>query len=126
MGGRAGQYTLVCFWGTRCGPCRWQTPYVKQAYEQLGDRIAFVSVAANDGPERVAQYVEANGLEWPQVIEPSQESGSKRASRTYGVMGYPSLLLIGPDGTIVVGAENASRLRNAALLETLAEFVGES
>ena len=36
---------LINFWATWCGPCRNEFPFLNEAYEKYGDRVAFIALS---------------------------------------------------------------------------------
>lgn len=92
-----GKYILVDFWASWCGPCRGETPNMKEIYKKYkGDKFEIVGVAVWDKPEDTQKAIAEDKVEWPQIIN-AQEIPTKM----YGVRGIPHIMLIGPDGTIL-------------------------
>ena len=92
-----GKYILVDFWASWCGPCRGETPNMKEIYKKYkGDKFEIVGVAVWDKPEDTQKAIAEDKVEWPQIIN-AQEIPTKM----YGVRGIPHIILIGPDGTIL-------------------------
>jgi thiol-disulfide isomerase/thioredoxin len=117
--GLGNSYVLIHFWGTWCGPCHGEIPFLVEAHERFGDQIQFVGVAVDDDEQAVRQYVAEHGLTWPQVLIPNDYPNTDELVSSFGVRGYPTQYLIDPDGSVVVGAEQRMRLRGSRLLETL-------
>lgn len=69
---------------------------VAQAARQYEGKVAFVGMGSRDGLGRLADFVDEHGLSgFPQVAD---ESGALRAR--LGVVGQPTWLFIGADGTV--------------------------
>ena len=52
---------LVDFFAEWCGPCKVQTPILKQAKDTLGDRIRIIKIDVDKNPE-VAQHFHVQGV----------------------------------------------------------------
>ena len=110
-----GRFVLLDFWGTWCGPCRMQTPALREAAAAYGDRLVVLGVA-DDDPAAVAAYVEEEGLGWAQVVEGRDRP--KPVHDLYAVRQWPTTFLLDPDGRIV------AKSLYADMAEQLAEHVG--
>lgn len=109
-----GRYVLLDFWATWCGPCRGETPRLKEVWKRYGGRDDFIliSLSLDDELPKLKAYIEENNLEWPQVCLNGWDGSGVQAR--YGVTGIPDILLIGPDGKIV-----RTGLRGRAIMRTL-------
>ena len=95
-GGR-GEYVLVDFWASWCGPCRREMPAVKEIYAKYnGQGLKVLGVAVNDEVADTQKAIEDMGIEWP-VFSDIQGT----TLDIYGISGIPHLILFAPDGTIV-------------------------
>lgn len=114
-----GKYVLLDFWGTWCPPCRAEIPYLKDAHAAFGtDALAIVGIAL-DERESIAAYVEELSIPWPQIPQAWEHHPIVEA---YTIQGYPTTLLINPEGMIV---ERNPTLRGQALIETLGRYLGK-
>ena len=43
-----GRYVLLDFWGIGCGPCRMSEPEMREAYEQIKDKLEIVGINEDD------------------------------------------------------------------------------
>ena len=117
-----GEYILIDFWGTWCKPCITEAPFLKEAYLKFGDQVIFIGVAVDDREQKVREFNERFGIEWPQIIV----SSTSDLVNTFNVKLFPTTFLIGPDQRVLIGAnseEQIDSLKGEKLLETLEEYV---
>ena len=92
-----GKYVLLDFWGTWCGWCIKGIPDMKEYYAKYKDRIEFVGIDCNDTEEKWKNGVAEHGLPWTNLYN----GNGKEIVTAYGVQGYPTKIIIDPEGKIV-------------------------
>lgn len=95
---KPGQYTLVDFWASWCGPCKHEIETcVKGIYEKYGDKgLNIVGVTVWEEPDATKAWLEQNPLPWNIIL-----NAQAIPTELYGINGIPCIILIGPDGKIV-------------------------
>ena len=86
-----GQFVLVNFFASWCGPCHQEAAELNQ----LSHRMALLGVTYNDSPKAAADFLTSTGAHWPALADTSGQ-----LAITFGVRGPPESYLIGPDGTV--------------------------
>ena len=92
-----GQYVLVDFWASWCGPCRAEIPNLIAVYNKYKEKgLVVLGVAVSDKPEATLKAIKDEKIPYPQIINSQQI-----ATNLYGIRGIPEIMLFGPDGTIL-------------------------
>ena len=58
---------LINIWATWCSPCEAEMPFLNEAYEQYGDRVAFIALTYDDEDtnEKIEAYRLSHGISFP-------------------------------------------------------------
>lgn len=115
-----GEWVLVNFFSTWCGPCVEEHPELvrfSESHTEVGD-ASVVSVVFDDEVADVERFFEQNGGDWPVVT-----SDTGRTAIAFGVTGVPESYLVAPDGTVV--AKWISGVRAADIDATIADLQQE-
>ena len=93
-----GNYVILDFWGSWCGWCIKGFPEMKQYYQKYKGKFEILGVDCSDTEEAWKKAVSENQLPWLHVFNPQD---NKNLQESYGITGYPTKIIVGPDGKIV-------------------------
>ncbi len=108
-----GKWVLLDFWYVDCPWCRKLTPHLINIYEDWSKTKDFEIISVSvDKPKDYERWLEAikhDGATWTQVND-----STKTYPLEYGITGYPTLILIDPEGNGVkkiIGYQEEGGLR---------------
>jgi thiol-disulfide isomerase/thioredoxin len=132
-----GKYLLMDFWGTWCGPCVGEIPFLRKAYDTYRDKgfeiLGMDREIPDETPEdfarglkKVKTFIADNGVIWPQA---QTESIKFLYMHRFQIVAWPTLVLLDPNG-VVLSVDRTDRgepaLRGERLDQTLAAiFAGK-
>jgi thiol-disulfide isomerase/thioredoxin len=112
-----GQYVLLDFWASWCGPCRAENPNVVKAYNTYHPKgFAILGVSLDDNKDKWLAAVKKDQLAWTQVSD--LKGWQNSVAGLYGVKGIPMNFLLDKNGRII-----AKGLRGEDLEKTLGELL---
>lgn len=119
-----GKYLLMDFWGTWCTWCVKELPTTHRLYAQFKPRgLEILSLATDSKPEVVTRFRTKPGMPmpWAHAFLGQDREHRHPVLTDYGILGFPSLFLISPDGRILAKGKD---LREEKLAATLEKFLG--
>lgn len=114
-----GQYVLVDFWASWCGPCRKENPNVVKLYEKYKEKgFTVYSVSLDNNKDKWLEAVKKDNLTWPNHV--SELKGWQTSILgDFGVNAIPFTVLIDKEGKVV-----QANLRGPSLEAKLKEIFG--
>ena len=92
-----GKYVILDFWGSWCGWCIKGFPEMKKYYEKYKGKFEILGIDCNDTEQKWKDAVKKNELPWLHVYN----TRDSKVLADYGVNGFPTKIIVGPDGKIV-------------------------
>lgn len=94
----AGEPALLFFMASWCGTCRGKTPMLARVHADWSHRASFYSIAfdGSDNRETLERWKRQNANPWPHGTD-----AGFAVQRAFGITSQSSVVVIGPDGTIV-------------------------
>jgi thiol-disulfide isomerase/thioredoxin len=113
-----GNFVLVDFWATWCGPCLAEMPALKDIQKTFGadPKFTLISLACDQKDEGATQYIRENGLIWTHGFAGDLATG---VGLSYNVRSIPATFLIGPDGRVLAKNFRGTELKDAIRLALL-------
>ncbi|HAH57674.1 MAG: redoxin domain-containing protein [Lentimicrobiaceae bacterium] len=93
---------VIDFFTTNCGPCQKYASEVSASYEHFGcneGNVIYLGINWGSDNEQVAVFDSLWGANYPTVS--GLQGGGNGVVELYGVMSYPSVILIAPDRSIL-------------------------
>lgn len=90
----AGQYVLLDFSATWCGPCNQSIPRLQELHSAYDGKGLVVLAVYEEDAQTVKQHMAEHGARYKVLID-----SNKAASSRYSVRAFPTFYLIGPDGS---------------------------
>ena len=97
-----GKTVVIDFWASWCPDCRKDAPEVVRLYKEYSQKgIAFLGVSMDTDVEAWQRAIAQYGMDYPQVSE-LKKFRETDIAQTYGVKWIPSMVVVGPDGKVVL------------------------
>ncbi|MBC6365248.1 peroxiredoxin [Algoriphagus sp. AK58] len=117
-----GKVTMLDFWGTWCGPCIGEIPFLRDVVDFFGpDQFEMVGLAYDD-PEKLKKFIEENEIKWKQVMHHYPDSDQEDVTKSYRINAYPTTFLLDRDSKIIYKNDG---LRGFELYRTISKVLGK-
>ena len=105
-----GKWVIIDFWGAWCKWCIKGVPDMKEYYAKYQDKLEILGVDCNDTVEKWKAAVAQYELPWLHVYWDKDDENSDNPLALYGVKGFPTKVVIDPEGKVakvIVGEDPA-------------------
>lgn len=114
-----GQYVLLEFWATWCGPCLPEIPHLKSLHENYDqDNFKIVGISLDRDKETLIDFIQDREMTWVQIFE--EDGWEGELPRLYNVAGIPRMYLLDPNGIII-----EKDLRGEEMISKVESLIGE-
>lgn len=96
LSAQRGKIVVLDFWATWCAPCEVQMPVLDTLWKEAGgDELMILGISVDTDPaSEVEEWVQERDFSYPIAI------GDQELAMDFGVIGFPSLIIIDPEGRI--------------------------
>ena len=92
-----GKYVILDFWGSWCVWCIKGIPQMKEYYQKYAGKFEILGIDCNDTEAKWKAAVEKYEMPWLHVYNPRDS----KVLEQYEIQGFPTKIIVGPDGNIV-------------------------
>lgn len=111
---------VLNFWAQWCAPCRQESPYLREAFQQVND-VAFVGINYQDPqPDWALEFADLAGWKYPHI-----QDMERTLQTDLKIPGLPVTLFVAADGR-VVGRHVGGIVSTEQILELINEHLGDA
>jgi thiol-disulfide isomerase/thioredoxin len=118
LSGLRGNYVILQFWGSWCGPCRTENKHLVRIYDQYKDKgLEMFSIGIEGSAAAWKLAIHHDKLLWRHhSMEPIDFNGN--AAQLYNIKSIPATFLLNPEG-VIMGVNLRGEQLDKMLLEKL-------
>lgn len=91
-----GQWVLINFWATYCGPCVDEMPALQAIADQYPEELTVLAINQRESADLVRAFKNTLDLQFPLLLNPDDTT-----LLNYQVIGLPQTIVVDPNGEIV-------------------------
>lgn len=96
-----GKVMVVNLWGSWCGPCQAEAPYLEHANEAFKDKgVQFVGLNVRDNPPQAKAFVEDKQISYPNLVDGDDDKLLPKLVGVTSLANVPSTIIVDRDGKI--------------------------
>lgn len=113
-----GHYVVLHFWASWCPDCRKDMPEMEKldkrydCFEKKGNEVTFIHISYDGDTARMNRYLSEHALNGYRLCQ-GRKFHDTETARLFGVKWIPSMILIGPDGHVVLSTVMVDKLKKA-------------
>ena len=117
-----GTPTLVNIWGSWCGPCQKETPYLARAHARLGKAVRFLGVDTSDDPDSALDFAAhvKPAMRYPSVVDENKAV----LLGVHGPKAVPMTVFVDANGRVVHLRVDQAYDSVDAVLADVAKYLG--
>ncbi|RBL89530.1 TlpA disulfide reductase family protein [Chitinophaga flava] len=116
---KPGQYNMLEFWASWCGPCRGEIPHLRHLNEVVSNKdFNIISISIDEKNADWLKALKEEKMVWTQLCDTKGFNGP--VSRQYKVSGVPFSVVLDKNGRVV-----SSNIRGGELDMVLKDLLGE-
>ncbi len=97
---KEGQFTIIDFWASWCGPCRAEMPNMVKIYKDFNNSgVEIIGVSLDKDETAWKKGIKDLNMTWPQLSD--LKFWQSKAAEAYGVQSIPMTVIIAPNGRIL-------------------------
>lgn len=105
-----GKYLLLEFWGSGCGPCRMENPYLREYYKEFKEKgFEILGITLDKNKDEWEKAVQKDSIMWTTIGDLKGMEGD--IVITYNIKHIPKNYLIDPNGVIIAVDLRGNKLR---------------
>jgi peroxiredoxin len=116
-----GKLVMIDFWGTWCGGCKKEQPYLKEVCKELeGTDFQMILVCVNDDKTDWKNYIETKNITSPNILHLwADDAETKILQECYNFLSVPHKVMVDKQGILIdwkynhFGKENATEIQQA-------------